>query len=146
MYAGVLQLHSVLRWLLLICLVVTLIKYMAGWFGNQPWRKLDNVLGIVLTGLVDLLLVTGLLLYFFLSPIMKIAFEDFGAAMKNADIRFFAVEHLLLMLIAVVLIHAGRAKSKKAQTDIGRFRTASFFYLIALMIIFAAIPWSRLAN
>ena len=144
MYTGFLHLHDALRWLLLLSLVVTLVKYLAGWFGNQPWKKVDNMLGIVFTSLMDLQLLVGAVLYFFLSPITKMALSDFGAAMKNADLRFYAVEHLSMMLIAVVLVHIGRAKSKKAVTDTGKFRIASIFFLLALALIVAAIPWSRL--
>ncbi|MDO8930166.1 MAG: hypothetical protein Q7W54_14415 [Bacteroidota bacterium] len=144
MYTGFLHLHDVLRWLLLVSLAVTLVKYLAGWFGNQPWKKTDNILGIVFTSLMDLQLLTGLVLYFFLSPITKLAMSDFGAAMKNADLRFYAVEHFAMMLIAVVLVHIGRAKSKKAKTDQGKFKIASIFFLIASIIMVVAIPWSRL--
>jgi hypothetical protein len=144
MYQVFLHIHTTLRWLILLSMVITLIKYIVGWFGGQPWKKIDNIMGIVFTSLMDLQLLTGLTLYFFLSPITKMAFSDFGAAMKNDNLRFFAVEHLSVMLIAVVLVHIGRAKSKKAKTDIDKFRTATYFFLIALVIIVATIPWSRL--
>ena len=144
MYTGFLHIHNTLRWLILISLAVTLVKYLIGWLGNQPWKKIDNVLGIVFTSLMDLQLLAGLILYFFLSPVTKIAFSDFGAAMKNANLRFYAVEHSSIMLIAVALVHIGRAKSKKARTDQAKFKTASIFFLIALALIIAAIPWGRM--
>jgi len=144
MYTGFLHLHDVLRWLLLVSLAITLVKYLAGWFGNQPWKKTDNILGIVFTSLMDLQLLTGLVLYFFLSPVTKLALSDFGGAMKNADLRFYAVEHFSMMLIAVVLVHIGRAKSKKANTDQGKFKIATIFFLIALVLMVVAIPWNRL--
>ena len=144
MYTGFLHLHDVLRWLLLVSLAVTLVKYLAGWLGNQPWKKTDNILGIVFTSLMDLQLLTGLVLYFFLSPVTKLAMSDFGAAMKDADLRFYAVEHFSMMLIAVVLVHIGRAKSKKAKTDQGKFKIATIFFLIALVLMVVAIPWNRL--
>lgn len=143
MYTGFLHLHDTLRWLLLLSLVITLVKYLVGWFGNQPWKKLDNILGIVFTSLMDLQLLVGLVLYFFLSPITKMALSDFGAAMKDVDLRFYAVEHFSMMLVAVVLVHIGRAKSKKAIAGQDKFKIASIFFLIALALIVAAIPWSR---
>ncbi|MEI8113661.1 MAG: hypothetical protein WCI54_08525 [Bacteroidia bacterium] len=146
MYEGILVLHNTLRWLLLISIVVTLARYLAGWLGNLSWKKLDNVLGIVFTSLMDLQLLLGLWLYFFLSPKTKVVFADFGAAMKDSVLRFYAVEHISMMLIAVALVHIGRAKSKKAKTDRQKFMTASIFFLIALVLIIAAIPWSRLQN
>jgi len=144
MYTGFLHLHDTLRWLLLLSLVITLVKYISGWLGNQPWKKTDNILGIVFTSLMDIQLLTGLVLYFFLSPITKLAMSDFGAAMKDPGLRFYAVEHFSMMLIAVILVHIGRAKSKKAKTDSAKFKTSSIFFLIALVVILAAIPWNRL--
>jgi putative Ca2+/H+ antiporter (TMEM165/GDT1 family) len=92
---------------------------------------------------MDLQLLSGLILYFFLSPITKLAMSDFGAAMKDAGLRFYAVEHISMMLIAVVLVHIGRAKSKKAKTDSGKFKIATIFFLIALVLMLAAIPWDK---
>lgn len=121
MYTGFLHLHDTLRWLLLLSLVTTLVKYIIGWMGNQHWKKTDNLMGIVFTSLMDVQLLVGLVLYAFLSPITQTAFTDFGAAMKNSDLRFYAVEHIAMMLIAVVLVHIGRAKSKKPHPTLPNF-------------------------
>lgn len=144
MYTGFLHLHDGLRWLLLLVFLITIIKYVAGWLSDHAWKKLDNTLGIVLTALMDIQLLTGLVLYFFLSPVTKIAFSDFGGAMKNPDLRFYAVEHLTMMLIAIILVHVGRAKSKKAVFDRSKFKLGAIFFLIALVVLLAGIPWNRL--
>ncbi|HEY3372072.1 MAG TPA: hypothetical protein VGK10_14550 [Prolixibacteraceae bacterium] len=144
MYSGFLQVHDILRWLLLFVLVITLVKYIAGWMGKHPWKKVDNFLGIAFTSLMDLQLLIGLGLYFFLSPLTEIARADMGAAMKNADLRFYAVEHFAIMLAAVVVVHIGRAKSKKAEYSAGKFKIASIYFLIALALILGGIPWSRM--
>jgi len=146
MYIGFLHIHDTLRWLLLIGMLITLTKYLSGWLGNKPWKRADNLLGIAVTLLMDLQLIIGLALYFFLSPITQSALSNFGAAMKDPNLRFFAVEHIAMMLIAVGLVHIGRLKSKSAKTDLGKFKAASIFFLIALLVIFAGIPWGRLAN
>lgn len=143
MYIGFLHLHNVLRWIVLLSVIITLVKYLYGWLGKKAWTKTDNLLGIIFVSLMDLQVLTGLVLYFFLSPITRLAFSDFGAAMKNTDLRFYAVEHLSMMFIALVLLHIGRAKSKKAATDLKKFRVAAVFFLVALVVIVAAIPWSR---
>jgi len=144
MYTEFLYVHTILRWVLLFSLTITLLKYLAGWLGNHQWNKSDNILGIVFTSLMDIQLLTGLVLYFFLSPITKFALSDFGAAMKDSELRFYAVEHFFMMLIAVVLVHLGRAKSKKIKFDRKKFKTAFIFFFIALVVMLAAIPWSRI--
>ncbi len=144
MYTGFLHLHNTLRWLILFAALITLLKYFIGWFSQKPWQKSDNILGIVFTGLIDLQVLVGLVLYFVVSPITKAAFQDFGAAMKNADLRFYAVEHLVMMVIATVLIHIGRAKTKKHVSDKTKFATALLFFGIAYILILAGIPWQRI--
>ena len=136
--------HNTLRWLILLSIAVTIFKYLTGWLGKQPWKKIDNILGIVFTSLMDLQLLIGLSLYFFLSPVTKMAMSDFGAAMKDDTLRFYAVEHISIMVIAVTLVLVGRAKSKKAKTDVDKFRIASIFFLAALVLILAGIPWSKI--
>lgn len=144
MYTEFLYVHSILRWVLLLSLTITLLKYLVGWLGNHQWKKSDNILGIVFTSLMDIQLLIGLVLYFFLSPITKFALSDFGAAMKDSELRFYVVEHFLMMLVAVVLVHIGRAKSKKIKFDRKKFKTAFIFFFIALIIMLAAIPWNRI--
>jgi hypothetical protein len=131
------------RWLVLIVIVLAVVFAFMGWFRKREWTKKDNITGLVLTIFMDIQFLVGIILYAFVSPLTKAAFSDFGAAMKNADLRFYAVEHILLMIIALVLVHIGRSKSKKAVAPWKKHRAAAIYYLIALVLILAAIPWDR---
>lgn len=73
--------------MLLLSLGTTLVKYLAGCFGNQRWKKTDNLVEIVFTSLMDVQLLVGLILYFFLSPITRFALNDFSAALKESELR-----------------------------------------------------------
>jgi uncharacterized membrane protein len=83
----------------------------------------------------------GFIMYFLSSHITKSALNDFGAAMKNADLRFWAVEHPLMMIIAVVLVTIGRSKSKRATQDVSKHKTAFWFFAIAMLLMLSMIPW-----
>jgi uncharacterized membrane protein YphA (DoxX/SURF4 family) len=131
------------RWFVLITLLLAVIFAFAGWLKKLDWNKKDNISGLLLTIFMDIQFFVGIILYAFVSPITKAAFNDFGAAMKNADLRFYAVEHILMMIIALVLVHIGRAKSKKASAPWKKHRNAAIFYGIALVIVLAGIPWER---
>ncbi len=143
MYTGLLHTHNMFRWLVLITLVLAVLFAFVGWFGKKEWSKKDNLTGLLLTILMDLQFLVGVVLYAFVSPITKAAFADFGVAMKNADLRFYAVEHILMMIIALVLVHIGRSKSKKATAPWKKHRVAAIIYSIALILILVAIPWDR---
>ena len=143
MYPGLLHTHNLFRWLVLIVLVIAIVFAFTGWFAKKEWAKKDNITGLLLTIFIDVQFLVGIILYAFTSPITKAAFNDFGATMKNADLRFYAVEHILMMIIGVVLVHVGRAKSKKANASWKKHRAAATFYGIAFVVILLAIPWDR---
>ncbi len=143
MYTGLLHAHNGFRWLVLLALVVSVVLAISGWLGKREWKKTDNLFNLILVIFTDLQFLVGLVLYAFVSPITKTAFQNFGAAMKNPDLRFYAVEHILLMVVALVLIHIGRSKSKKASSSVKKHRTAAIFYTLSLVLILAGIPWSR---
>jgi len=143
MYTGLLHTHNLFRWLVLIVIVLAVVFALAGWFRKRDWTKKDNITGLVLTIFMDIQFLVGIILYAFVSPVTKVAFSDFGAAMKNSALRFYAVEHILLMVIALVLVHIGRSKSKKTIAPWKKHRAAAIFYGIALVLILAGIPWDR---
>ncbi len=92
---------------------------------------------------IDVQLVLGLLLYLWLSPITQNAFADFGAAMGNAETRFFALEHILYMLLVVVFAHIGTARSKKATADVDKYRQAAIWFSLAFLFVLLGMPWGR---
>jgi ABC-type dipeptide/oligopeptide/nickel transport system permease component len=143
MYTGLLHTHNLFRWLVLIVIVLAVVFAFIGWFKKRDWTKKDNITGLILTIFMDIQFLVGIILYAFVSPLTKAAFSDFGTAMKNSALRFYAVEHILLMIIALVLVHIGRSKSKKAVAPWKKHRAAAIYYIIALVLILAAIPWDR---
>jgi hypothetical protein len=56
--------------------------------------------------------------------------------MKDTASRFWAVEHISGMLIAIILITVARGKAK-----ILNYQAAAWLYLIALIILLVTIPW-----
>jgi len=138
-------LHNISRWLVLIFGILAVVRAFSGWLGKKEWVKADDRAGMLFTSMLDLQLLLGLLLYF-TSPFMQPILKNFGAAMGNSGLRFFAVEHTLLMIIAVVVAHIGRARAKKAATDAGKFKQTAIFFGIALVLVFLAIPWPFLAT
>ena len=142
MYTFVLALHSWLRWLALIAGVVATYSVLSDRKGSGR----ADVWGLVLMISLDVQLLLGVLLYGALSPVTMAAMQDFGAAMKNPQVRFFAVEHVTLMLGAIVLAHVGRVMGRKAKTeDAKRMRLLMCFGLATLLMLLA-IPWPGMAS
>ena len=61
--------------------------------------------------------------------------------MQNGADRFFAVEHTVSMIIAIVFITFARGIFRKQLTDGKKHRRCILLYTLALLIILAMIPW-----
>jgi hypothetical protein len=140
LYTLFVTVHSVLRWVVLIAGLAAAGMALAGWLGKRPWTRLDDRLGLIYTISMDLQLLVGLILYIFLSPLTQAAFQNLGGAMRDTVLRFFAIEHIFTMVIAVVLAHVGRAMSRRAA-EAKKHQRAALWYTVSVLALLAGIPW-----
>ncbi len=142
MYAFVLGTHNVLRWVVLLAALLALGSALRGWLGKQTWKESDRRFGVAFVGALDLQILLGLLLQFVLSPVTKSAYANMKVAMKESSLRFFAVEHILVMVVAAALAHVGSVMVKRAAPE-AKYRTAAIWFGLALLAILFGIPWFR---
>ena len=135
-----LLLHNVLRWAVLLFGIWALINAISGINTKRNFTSNDKKINLFFMISCDIQLVIGLILYFTGSYFAMIK-SDAGMVMKNSTLRFFAVEHISMMVIAWILVHIGISAIKKADSDTKRFKKMAWFFGIALLIIFASIPW-----
>lgn len=136
MLNGLVHAHSGLRWVVLLLLVIATFKALLKWRSNATFTDGDRKLNLFTMISAHIQLVLGLVL-FFLSP--KVIFS--AEAMQSPITRFFTAEHSVMMLLAIVLITIGYTRSKKAIEDSQKFRSAFIYFLIALIVLLAGIPW-----
>ncbi len=110
---------------------------------KKEYQKIDRILASSFAGTVHLMLLLGISLYFFFSPITQAAFADFGAAMKDPSIRFWAVEHISIMTLVTIIVTIGSAKTKKALSSESKFKNQLVFFGISLALMLISIPWDR---
>jgi hypothetical protein len=139
-HAVVLFLHSYLRWVVLGLVLVVLFRARSGWRKAFAWSEADERTHKAFVGVLDLQLLLGLLLYLVLSPITRAFFASPGPSMKVSEIRFFGIEHITLMIVAVVVAHVGRVRSKRRE-GAARHKGVFITSLVTLILILAAIPW-----
>lgn len=130
MYKGLLDLHNVLRWAILLLLVIVLIQAFAK---SRGIRR--SSLWLLICAHVTLII--GLYQWFTGQLGLKIIQDmGFGEVMKDSASRFWAIEHIAGMLIAIIMITVARGKAKVLN-----YNAAGWLYLIALIIILVTIPW-----
>jgi uncharacterized membrane protein len=129
MATGLLHLHNLLRWIILILLFVAIYQ---AFTKNKGVQKIS--LFLLISAHITLLL--GLYQYFFGEKGIAL-FKAYGSeVMKNPSLRFWAVEHITGMIIAIVLITIARGKAKTEN-----YNVLKWLYLVALIIILAVVPW-----
>lgn len=126
--------HSGLRWVVLLLLVAAIVWAFQAWKGG---RSSASKLPFYAMTAMNVQFLLGLALYIFLSPYVR--FE--AGVMKDPLLRFYTVEHITMMVIAIALVSVGYSRAKKAASDAGKGKTIFIFYLIGLIVILAAIPW-----
>ena len=140
MYTGLLHTHSLVRWIMLILLIITVLRAYNGWRSNSSFSPLDKRMSLFTLIFSHVQLLTGFVLYM-VSPIVQGALADMSGTMKDSLLRFWAVEHILTMIIAIMIITIGYSVAKKAVNDTQKYKRIFIYYLSSLILILLTIPW-----
>ena len=135
LYPIVLHIHSFLRYIALIILVYAVAYSFLGLYRKKPFFAKELKVSLITMIIFHTQLLFGLILYI-MSPKVQFTREMFHTAL----FRYFTIEHVFSMVIAIALITIGYSMAKK-QIDGNGHKFIFYFYLIALLIILWAIPW-----
>jgi hypothetical protein len=142
MYIGLLHFHNFARWIVLIAALVAIALAIHGLATRRPWTRASRLSGTLFVISMDVQLVVGLLLYA-VSPLVRSGLADVGAAMGDSVLRFFVVEHVLLMVLAVAAAHVGSVSVRRAATDRAKHAKAATWFSVSLALVLLSIPWWR---
>jgi hypothetical protein len=143
MYSYVLGLHNIVRWFALLTGIWSVFLVWRGWLQRRQWTDAEAKATRVFLAVLDFQFLIGLLLFAVFSPLTRQGFRDFGGAMSDAPVRYFLLEHPLIMLFAIACAHIGAVQVKRAPTDADRFQKASILYGLSVAALAGFIPWAR---
>lgn len=124
-----------MRWLVLIAIVVAIIRSLNGMRNSKSFSKKDNLWSLLTVIGYHFQLILGIVLYVGRGWHLSLG------EMSDRLIRFFSLEHPFGMIVAVVLVTLGRAKSKRASIDAAKHKMLFWYFAIALFITLITIPW-----
>jgi hypothetical protein len=135
-YLIIRHLHSGIRWIVLLLLVIAVINSFIKLLKNKKFLQFDKFISAITTRALHVQLTIGLLLYF-ISPkvIMNIQ------SMSDRIHRFFLVEHISLMIVSIVIVTIGYVMANKISDDHKKHLRIFLFYLAGLILILYTIPW-----
>lgn len=136
--------HSGWAYIVIIVLGLATINSLIGFFTKKEFgnRDFSLALGGLIVTHIQLLL--GLALWA-LGPYMSVLFNDFSSLMtpEARELRLLALEHPLMMIIAVTLLTIGYSKHKKKIVSHGKFKMLAIFYTLTFIVVLSRIPWSQ---
>ncbi len=140
------QIHSYWAYIAVLILIVAFINAVMGMAKKRSFTDKDLRISLFTLIVMHIQLLIGLGWYF-MSPWFK-ALKDVGvsAAMKDAQLRLFSIEHPTMMILAIVFITIGWSKHKKKTTDESKFKTIMIFYGIGLFFVLTRMPWKQWLN
>jgi uncharacterized membrane protein YozB (DUF420 family) len=139
MQTTILVVHNLLRWAVLLFGLLTVLNAFTGYTRKRVFTESDNKSNLLFMISCDIQLLLGLILYVQNGWFDRL--KNFGQIKSIADQRFFAMEHLSMMILAWILVHVGRAAVKRAGTDQAKHKRMLIYFGLALVLILASIPW-----
>jgi len=142
MYGGLLGLHSLIRWAMIIFLVINIIRVNVE--ADQHFDRIDKAwsLRLLITSHINLLVAVYL---YFWGPngiqIMETQKYTWKDVMETSWLRFWLVEHPTMMISSIIIITISHSFSKKSIEPIKKHKIMSILYIVALVIIIAGVPW-----
>lgn len=119
-------LHSLWRWAVLLAAVVALVGALGGWLGQLPPRLAARRAGTFYTVALDIQVVLGLILW--------------AGKGWYATPGYFRFEHPTIMLLALVVAHAGQGLSRRAESPTAAARTVALATAVSLALVVVGIP------
>lgn len=144
MYTSVQFIHSWWAYLTLFMVLIATLNALSGFFGNKEYQPKDFRLSLFALIVTHIQFLIGLLL-FFVSPsgMKSISNNGMGEVMKDSNLRLYAVEHPMVMILAVVFITIGYSKHKRKLVSKPKFKVLTIFYTIAFVLMLSRIPWQQ---
>lgn len=127
--------HSGLRWVVLALLVYAIMNALLTRHRGE-YVKRDKMINLFAMVFLHVQFLLGLILYF-TSP--KVVFAE--GWMKVSQARFYGLEHIAVMTLAIILVTIGRRKAENEPVPVKKHGKIVTWYLIGLILIFASIPW-----
>lgn len=135
MYAILVVVHSVVRWLLVAAAVGAVVATRRGRAAGAPWTPGGRRALLLVVMAADVQLLLGLALWLGVSPL----------GLAGGGSSYWKALHPALGVAVVALAHVGSVRARRAPEGEARWRIAGRFAALVLVATLLSVPWPFLA-
>lgn len=139
---GIISVYTMIKWLhiaisatFLIIAIWLFIRSISGIIKHKIYVRLDKYLsfGFIIT--LYLQFIFGLVLFSNLLSSVGFSYISADNSMKIVSKRLWPVEHIVLMIFALVIANLGLIIAMKTKSDIGKHKNILIYYAFALCLV-----------
>jgi hypothetical protein len=146
MYSYILIPHIIISILLLLVVLFVLIRSFLGFFSKVNFSKfIDINIPIFAVSLLYLELILGMMLYgIHINELSTLVSQENANSYFSA--RFWAVEHTILMMFAIVFGHLGLVYAKNLEEDKAKFQKNFLYFGLSFLLIIFSVGMNMIRN
>ena len=146
MYSYILIPHIIISILLLLVVLFVLIRSFLGFFSKVNFSKfIDINIPIFAVTLLYLELILGMILYaIHINELSTLVSQENANSYFSA--RFWAVEHTILMMFAIVFGHLGLVYAKNLEEDKEKFQKNFLYFGLSFLLIIFSVGMNMIRN
>jgi hypothetical protein len=135
LYTVAFKIHIYISAITLLAGIGTIVLSIQGWSTNRKYSSADRWSSLVYSIGLWFQLILGFLIYFTLRTSLEGAFWEVPDTENDASLRFWAIEHIALMIFALFLTQLGRIFIGRSTGAIRKFKASLFYYGTSLLLI-----------
>ena len=139
LYTFAFKIHIYISTITLLSGILTQVLSIQGWIKKRDYTRFDQWSSLIFNIGLYLQLILGFIIYFTLRTSLEGAMWEVPDTENDASLRFWAIEHIALMIFALFLTQMGRVFIKRASQPIRIFKAYVFYYGTALLLILFSV-------
>jgi len=134
-YSVAFKIHIFISSITLLAGILTIALAIQGLIRKREYGKRDLVLSVVFNVALYFQLILGFLIYYVLRSTLEGPLWEVPDTQNDASLRFWAIEHIALMIFALFLTQLGRVYIKRSKGPSRKFRASLFYFGTSLLLI-----------
>lgn len=138
-YSFAFKIHIFISTITLLAGIASIVFSIHGLVKKRSYGKADFAASLVFNVALYFQLILGFLVYYLLRTDLEGPVWEVPNTQNDASLRFWAIEHIALMIFALFLTQLGRVFIKKSRVSYRQFRASLFYFGTSLLLILFSV-------